>query len=403
MCLNHNLQLYLRCLHLFKLLFALYMLVYGIVLSADVSVRQAFGSDMLGIGLIVSFLGVFKPCNIAMGHYGSAQRQNKCALLLVIVFDGVAGVVQFAIGLILVTRGTPLVELGVRKACAHAVLEAGTNEGRCDSYWREDRTAGMRLAWMSAYYRAVREKDNAVAKTLEQIEDFAQCCGFGPPVACDRVQNSAKFPALYEQTESLGNDMTKRRFTCSSLFDCGTSSAAADDDDGATLCWYPAEEGTCEHFADGDIGGANALGCRYDWGVGGCLDDDVADDAKGCAWYFEETMNDKIRGHGIAFLVCILLEVFTIFSACCLCWKRKSTDVLPVNYIYDEPWDPVKEGKLQLHVPKDAVLPNQDDDSAAFCCDDDHDSRSRESRGGGEDYRSRSSAGSSSGGGGSAG
>ena len=333
-------------MHLFKLLFAVYMFIYGIVLCADHTVRQAFGSDMLWIGIILALLGFCKPVNVAMGHYGS-MKHNKCALLLVIVFDGVAGVVQCSIGLMLLTRGTPIYDYSLRRACSRSVLNAG--EGKCDRYFSDDRTAGMRLAWMSTYYRAIRDKDNAQSKIIEQIEEIAQCCGFGPPVACDRVENTAKFPSIYDQsTEFLGRDMIKQRVVCSEDYDCDT-----DDDTTSRYCWYPVEEGTCEHFAAGDIGNSNPLGCRYDWGIGACLDEDSADSSKGCAFYFEETMNDKIYGHGIALVVCILLEFFTIFSSCCFCWKRKSTDVLPISYIYDEPFDPFKEGKLVLGIPKD--------------------------------------------------
>jgi len=220
----------------------------------------------------------------------------------------------------------------------------------------------------SVYYRAIRKKDNAQSKTLEQIEDFAQCCGFGPPVACDGIENGAKFPSEYETEELLGKDMTRRRVTCGDEYDCDQ-----DDSSTARYCWYPAEAGTCEHFAEGDVANANPLGCRYDWGVGSCLDADADDSSKGCAWYFEDTMNDKIYGHGIAFVSFVVLEVVTVISACCFCWKRKSNDVLPISYIYDEPWDPVKEHKLALHVPNGAPpgmetkegSGNDDDDAIA--------------------------------------
>mmetsp|Transcript_14130 Transcript_14130/g.46126 ORF Transcript_14130/g.46126 Transcript_14130/m.46126 type:complete len:219 (-) Transcript_14130:729-1385(-) len=145
MCLGYNLQLYLRCAHLFKLLFACYTFVYGVILCADVSLRQAFGSDMLFLGILLLLLGVTKPCNILLGHYGS-MKHNKCALLLVVVFDATAAVVQCSVGLILLTRGTPTYDLDLRKACARSSV---LSQGRCDAYWRDDRTAGMRLAWMS--------------------------------------------------------------------------------------------------------------------------------------------------------------------------------------------------------------------------------------------------------------
>ena len=347
MCLRHNLQLYLRCVHLFKMLVGVYLLVYGCVLCADVSVQQAFGSDMLGIGIVIVFLGVLKPANVLMGHYGSAKH-NKCALLIVIMFDGVAGVVQFSLGLTLLTRGTSTYDAHLRKACSRSVLTAGTtSRGDCDRYWRDSRTAGIRLAWMGTYYRGARQKDNAQSKVLEQIEEFAECCGFGPPEACDDVSNDGNFPKHFETQSFLGKDMVKERYRCSSDYDCTSSTAASDDDIlASSFCWYPVEDGVCEHYAADDIAKAHPLGCRYDWGLGSCLDETVTAGSKGCAWHFEEIMNDKIHGHGIAFLVFLILEFTSIFSACCYCWKRKNTDVLPINYIFDEPFDPYKDGKL---------------------------------------------------------
>ena len=57
-----------------------------------------------------------------------------------------------------------------------------------------------------------------------------------------------------------------------------------------------------------------------------------------------------------------VLESFTIVTACFFCWKRKEDDVLATTYIYDEPWDPVKEGKLQLHPIEDGAAMGGDDD-----------------------------------------
>lgn len=327
MCLQHSLQLYLRCLHLFKMLIAVYMIVFGLIVSTDVTIHQAFGSDMLGIGIVITMMGFMKPCNIAMGHYGSLKH-NKCALLIAVAFDGVVGIVQFSIGLTLFVRGAPLFDKSLRRECARHVLKAGIREVKCDEYWSDDRTAGMRLAWMSTYYRAVRDNDNGQSKILTQSSDVGECCGFGPPEACNRIENDDRFPQKFARDQYLGKDMRRKRVTCSEDRVCS----------GNVLCWYPEEEGTCEHFDDSDISNANSLGCKYDWGLGSCLDRGVEESSRGCAWYFEEYMNAKIYGHGITFMATLILEFFTILSGCCYCCKRKGEDILPINFVFDEPW-----------------------------------------------------------------
>ncbi|KAJ8610589.1 hypothetical protein CTAYLR_007151 [Chrysophaeum taylorii] len=349
MCQTHSLQLYLRCLHLFKLLISVYMFIYGLIVCTDLTIHQAYGSDILGIGVVITFLGAIKPCNVYVGHYGSTKH-NKFALLMAVTFDTVVGIVQFFIGFTLALRGTPAYDRSLRRACARHTLEI--DEDRCDDYWNDDRTAGVRLAWMSVYYRAVRDNDNARAKILAQAADIGECCGFGPPAACQRIENDDKFPNKFARDQYLGKDMLDQRVACSEDRACG----------GGAYCWYPEEEGTCEHFADSDISNANSLGCRYDWGLGSCLDADVDAASRGCAWHFEDTMNAKIYGHGVALMVTLGLEALTVLSGCCYCWKRKANDILPVDYVYEEPWDPVKSGKLMLHRPQDGNMQAEEDD-----------------------------------------
>lgn len=354
MCLKHSLQLYLRCLHLFKLLVSVYMLVYGLVVSTDLTLHQAYGSDVLGVGILIAALGVIKPCNVVTGHYGSA-RHNKFALLVALAFDCGIGLVQFSLGISLLVKGTPLYDKALRRACARNTLEV--SESRCRAYWRDDRTAGMRLAWMSVYFRAVRKNDDDHAKIITETASFGDCCGFGPPAKCDRIEDERSFPSELATDSFLGSDMLEQRVACSDDRVCS----------GGVNCWYPKEEGTCEHFAESDISNSDPLGCRYDFGFGSCVDRDVEDASRGCAWYFEEAMNAKIYGHGVTLIVTLLFEVLSVTAACCYCWKRKAHDVLPINYVWNEPWDPVKEGKLQLGMPQDGAMQADDDD------DDDND------------------------------
>ena len=47
----------------------------------------------------------------------------------------------------------------------------------------------------------------------------------------------------------------------------------------------------------------------------------------------------------------LLMQAFSIISACCLCWKRKATDVVPA-YLEARPFDPYRpKPKEQVHTP----------------------------------------------------
>ena len=109
-------------------------------------------------------------------------------------------------------------------------------------------------------------------------------------------------------------------------------------------------EAPCQAYADGETKTEkeNSLGCRTDWGTGLCNTWEVTPDSTGCAVYFESLMNGKIYPNGWMLLATVGVEGATIVIACFYCWKRKDHDVLSTAYIYEEPWDPVKEGKLHV-------------------------------------------------------
>lgn len=345
-CQPHALKLYMRCLHLFKVFVSLYMFMSGCVMISDYSIHQAFGTQYIFWGILVLCLAVTKPCNILMGHYGSVYH-NKFALLVVIVFDGAVIFVQSSLAIIFIVDGSPKYERELRRDCSKSVhpRDSQFSTQDCTEYWDDDRTAGFRLAWMSTYYMGIREKDQARMQQLEEYQAKGMCCGFGPPANCDFVENKELFPTPIAQEDLFGGDMLRQRVSCSDVYDA----------------WYPAELGTCGHYDEADYKESFILGCKYDWAAGLCVDRDVEDGSRGCAAFFEDRMNEKLYPQGIILFGSILLEGFTVFAACFYCWKRKEDDVLPVTYIYEEPWDPIKEGKLKLHEPQDAAQHGEED------------------------------------------
>ena len=118
----------------------------------------------------------------------------------------------------------------LRKDCSKAVLPEDSlfEASDCRKFWGADRTAGMRLAWMSIYKMGVRDGDEGKAQTFEDLQAEGMCCGFGPPQDCTMVQSPAEFPAgsMFElvcwtktcfETEFLDPDMLKQRYECSSV------------------------------------------------------------------------------------------------------------------------------------------------------------------------------------------
>ena len=124
------------------------------------------------------------------------------------------------------------------------------------------------------------------------------------------------------------------------------------------------DEAPCQAFADGETAAViqNSLGCRTDWGTGLCNTWEVTPDSTGCAVYFEGLMNGKLYPNGWMLLATVGVEGMTIIIACFYCWKRKDHDVLSTAYIYEEPWDPVKEGKLHVGLQEAEAMGGGDDD-----------------------------------------
>ena len=187
------------------------------------------------------------------------------------------------------------------------------------------------------------------------------CCGFAPPDSCDRIENDDKYPRSggFEfsgrdlSCEGVGRDMLKQRVKCSPKL----------------ANWYPldktfSDEAPCQAFADGETAAViqNSLGCRTDWGTGLCNTWEVTPDSTGCAVYFEGLMNGKLYPNGWMLLATVGVEGMTIIIACFYCWKRKDHDVLSTAYIYEEPWDPVKEGKLHVGLQEAEAMGGGDDD-----------------------------------------
>ena len=220
----------------------------GAGILSDQSIHRAYGSVYIFYGLVVFVLSLLKPCNIALGHYGSS-RHNKCALLIILLFDGFAIFVQLIIaGFFLADgqyelygensitgrrmdgcKGATCTEEESRKLRADCnrvqVPEESVYTTRdCDAYWGSDRTAGFRLAWLAEYSQAIRYGgDEGKKMALDDLQGKGMCCGFAPPDSCDRIENEEQYPCSggFEfsgralSCEGVGRDMLKQRVKCS--------------------------------------------------------------------------------------------------------------------------------------------------------------------------------------------
>ena len=93
-------------------------------------------------------------------------------------------------------------------------------------------------------------------------------------------------------------------------------------------------------------------GCRFEMPLGSCKDSEPEDSSVGCASVIEAAMNSALQINAGIVLFFTLFQLISVISGCCLCWKRKRTDVIP-SYLERPPVDPYvkpKQRKIDISV-----------------------------------------------------
>lgn len=232
------------------------------------------------------------------------------------VFDMGILATQFGLGGSLLAETHDAFPMGMRQECQRNFPNPALYAPEeCAEYWDHDRTAGVRLVWLDWVSRG--SVDPNYLQTVLQLQDAYECCGFGPPLRC--VTNTNPFPESFDMSE-IDSPWLEIRQEC------------------RRREWYP-ETWDCQHIVDPNAVVLEVGGCHYDNPIGECRDLPVMSETSGCADAMEQILVGKISTLAYALVFMTSLQAVSISIACCYCWKRRATDVLP-DFLHNVPWDP---------------------------------------------------------------
>ena len=301
MCRMSSIKMMVMVLAYVKSICGVVLLFVGSYLSTDINVLEAFGTHFVTIGSTVVFLALVSIIAVLLQRW-STQKHNRFITVVVFALDSIVFSTQVYLGYTVMGYTYPEFPKDLQQDCLTTRPVIYEPEA-CNAYFDSDRVAGMRLYWM--YYFTHALDDTAAYQRLTSLEGDI-CCGFFAPMQC-RNQTST-YPENRITTGIHPKYLTER-VTC-----------------GPVKLFYP-ETSVCSTYADISLGIIG--GCNYDHGIGYCLDVEVDSESLGCASFVEDFMANAIAFSGLILMGLTFFNVFSMFLACCVWWKRKESDVFP--------------------------------------------------------------------------
>jgi hypothetical protein len=323
MCSRINLQLFNRFMVCMKIVLFITLISIGTIFVTDNDLERAYGEAVVRHGGGLLLIGCSVPISQYVGLSGN-DNHNTFLLLLHTMMEGTLFAVQFSIGSDLIAMSQDDFPPALREDCLRTVPTV-YDDAECSKYFRSNRYSGMHLVWAYIYDNAQFDSDSY--SKLDEFQKSGDCCGFGAPLACEADDRA---PPSNRLTEGVSETFSKQRQTC-----------------GSESGWYPAsgeQSYECSQAVDPNSLPVVYGGCKYEMPLGACKDSDPADSKQGCASTIEASMNLSLNVQGAIVFVLTLFQVLSIVASCCLCVKRKSTDVIPVHTEADPP-DPYRPPK----------------------------------------------------------
>lgn len=302
MCTIESIKLQVMVFSWFKIIIALYVFGTGIYFTSSTDLQQAFGLEYVSYGLSLIFLALLSGA-VVFPHKYAVNRHNRFLLAGAFIFDTIVFAELINFGLIVGSYMTEEFPKELQLDCLRNTPLIYTPE-QCAPYYNSDRTAGMRLLWETYY----SDKANKVSFQVLTTFEAGTCCGFFQPFSC--TANADKFPSS-RLLEGVDPYLLEARVICSE-YDF----------------YYPVQD-NCVDYKDFAADPPIIGGCRYDLGVGFCLNVDIKKDSVGCASTVEDYAVALIAPHSIMLLVASAFSLLFMTYSCCMWWKRKEADLFP--------------------------------------------------------------------------
>lgn len=120
--------------------------------------------------------------------------------------------------------------------------------------------------------------------------------------------------------------------------------------------WYPpqpynneqgSESEACDQTIDLTEVPPRYGGCMYDLPLGTCKEVRDFDIYSGCSLTLENQICNELAPSAVLILLMSVIQVLSIITACCFCWKRKMHDTFP-DSLENVPFDPFKNAKVDI-------------------------------------------------------
>jgi hypothetical protein len=306
-----------------KVLLFVILMTIGSIFVSDRDLERAYGDSIVRHGAGLLLVGSAVPVSQYVGLAG-ADNHNTFLLLMHSLFEGTLFAVQFSIGSDVIAMSQDEFAPDLREDCLRVNPVIYSNS-ECKEYRQSDRYAGMHLVWAYVYDSAQYDTDSYTK--LDDFQKSGDCCGFAAPLSCEVDKRP---PPENRLIEDVSKTFSEQRQTC------GTEDQ-----------WYPRsgeQSYECAQAINPDAFSLVIGGCQYEMPLGACKDFYPGEETRGCASTIEASMNLTLNIEGAIVFVLTLFQLLSILSACCLCLKRKSTDVIPA-YLDADPPDPYRVPK----------------------------------------------------------
>mmetsp|Transcript_62548 Transcript_62548/g.141340 ORF Transcript_62548/g.141340 Transcript_62548/m.141340 type:complete len:367 (+) Transcript_62548:158-1258(+) len=316
MCSRKNLQLFFKFLLFFKCLAFVLLMALGVIFVTDKDLERAYGRRIVDNGGGLLTLVALIPMSQFIGMNGSANH-NTFLLSTHAVFETVLFSSQFIIANEVIATSQPEFDAATRLNCMRNTPAEPSDD--CKTYLKSDRYAGLHLVWAYNYDTATAGNSDYYSK-IDGFQKNGDCCGFGPPLNCAPDSRKPPEDRFLEQVQP---EFKKKRQVC-----------------GNVDLWYPASGSgsyTCSQVVDPNGVPLVVGGCKFEMPLGSCKDYDPEPGTAGCANVIEDTMNFTLLLEGAVILFFCVVPALSVLSSCCLCWKRKFTDVIPAHMERDPP------------------------------------------------------------------
>lgn len=333
MCSKQNLEMAMLSLNGFILMIAIFLLVVGGILIDNEHIHEVYGLRFIDVGAGMTTLGtVFLPVGV-LGLY-ARQTHNKALLSVYCLVVAGMMVVMFSLSLAVALTGQFDYSKSYQEDCLRTDPVYNDRE-TCNVFLNDHKRAGLRLLWSSYFRNAII--DDSYMQDLIDLQRQGACCGFGPPNRCE--EDTRPPPEEY-----LSHGEVQRR-------ECGVQK-----------WWYPAQLDKaveCDQIVSLSVVDPVNGGCQFDMAVGDCMDRGITQFSRGCAYQLQAWYASLVSPIGYAGVALTFIPVMAVLSSCCLCFKRKDSDVLPRHEDYvPEPmkFERVKVNKMELYSNKEAMV-----------------------------------------------